>query len=65
MRPSKKEIVLGLLVVVFVSLALFARWIPVPVRSVLFVMVLILAFAMIVAGWWVQPATHSVPYLIG
>ena len=52
MRPSKKEIVLGLPVVGFVSLALFARWIPVPVQSVLFVMVLILGFVIIVAGWW-------------
>jgi hypothetical protein len=52
MIPSKKEIVLALLVVGFVWLALFARWVPVSVQSVLFVVVVLLAFAMIVGGWW-------------
>jgi len=35
-----------------VWLALFARWVPVRVQSLLFVVVLLLAFAMIVGGWW-------------
>ena len=52
MTPSKKEIALALLIVGFVWLALFARWVPVSVQSVLFVAVLILGLTMIVAGWW-------------
>ena len=52
MTPSKKEIALALLLVGFLWLALFARWVPVPVQSVLFVVVPILASAMVVVGWW-------------
>lgn len=52
MAPSRKEIAWALIVVGFLWLALFARWVPVPVRDLLFDAVLLLAIAMIASGWW-------------
>ena len=49
---SKKEPLYALLLVGFVWGALFSRWLPTPLQSVLLVIVLLLGMAMIVAGWW-------------
>ena len=50
--PSRREILCATLLMGFVWLSLFAHWLPIRIQSVLFVVVLILGFAMIVAGWW-------------
>lgn len=50
-RP-KKEFLYAMLLIGFVWTSLFGHWLPMPIRSVLFVVVLVLEIAMIVAGWW-------------
>jgi hypothetical protein len=50
---SSRELMFALLVVAFVWASLFGRhWLPVPIQSLLFVVVLLLAGAMIAASWW-------------
>jgi hypothetical protein len=49
---SSRELLYALLVVAFVWASLFGHWLPTPIQSIFFVVVLLLEIAMIVAGWW-------------
>jgi hypothetical protein len=49
---SLRELVYALLIVAFVWVSLFGHWLPIPIQSILFVMVLFLEIAMIIGGWW-------------
>lgn len=51
MRTST-EIAIAVAITAFVWISLFAHSLPTPVQSVLFVVVLLLALAMLVIGWW-------------
>jgi hypothetical protein len=48
----RTEALYAFLLLAFVWVSLFGDWLPIPVKSVLFVSVLLLGLVMIVAGWW-------------
>jgi uncharacterized iron-regulated membrane protein len=52
--------VFALLIGVFVRASLFGHWLPVPVQSTLFFIVLLLEVALIVAGWWLWAKSRNV-----
>lgn len=49
---SKRKVLYAVLVVAFVWVSLFDHSLPTPLQSALFVAVLVLELALIVAGWW-------------
>lgn len=59
-----REVLFALLVLGFVWASLFGHWLPIPVQSFLFIVVLLLEGALIVAGWcyWMKSRNaESIP----
>jgi hypothetical protein len=49
---SKRQLLFAVLIVGFVWASLRGHWLPMPIQSTLFIIVLFLELGMIVAGWW-------------
>lgn len=54
-----RELLFAMLVVGFVWASLFGHWLPIPIQSFLFIVVLLLEGALIVAGWWCWIKTRN------
>jgi hypothetical protein len=57
---SKAATLYGLVILILVCVSLFSRRIPVPIQSILFLVVLLLEITMIMAGWWYCVRNKSV-----
>jgi hypothetical protein len=55
-----RELVFALLIGIFVRASLFGHWLPVPIQSILFYIVLLLEVTLIIAGWWLWAKSRKV-----